>query len=144
MCRAVPLALQCRLLFTICPWQKEYQKHPKYHIFSVISVPVWRTRPKKDSHFPKPTVRELRSNHKKGRFHETPVKIVQNVHRFTSCAFGQVMVHFSSLCSWSTKAKNMTENTVSLLLASLCVKDLEPRWYAPWYNCKRSHALSHK
>ena len=31
---------------------------------------------------------KLRSIHKKGRFHDTPEQLVQNVHRFASCALG--------------------------------------------------------
>ena len=52
------------------------------------SVPVCRSRPTKirisfNQLFPK-----LRIMHKKGRFHDTPVQLVQNVHRFISCAIG--------------------------------------------------------
>ena len=68
---------------------KENQKHPKYGIFSLLPVPVCRSCPTKirisfSQLFPK-----LRIMHKKGLFHDTPVQLVQNVHRFTSCAIGR-------------------------------------------------------
>ena len=62
------------------------------------------------------------------------MQLVQNVHRFASCAIGQVMLHSS--------AKNMVKSTVSLLFVSLCTNDLEPRWAGPWSNSKPRHALS--
>ena len=60
---------------------------------------------------------------KKGRFLDTPVQLVQKMHRFTSCAIGQVMLHSSALCPYSTKAKDMVKSTVSVLFASLCTED---------------------
>ena len=81
ICRGVPSALFCRLFFTICPFQKENPKHPKYCIYSVISVPVWRTRPTKI----RISVRQLYPNllitHKKGRFHDKPVQFLQDLPR---------------------------------------------------------------
>ena len=64
------------------------EKHPKYHIFSAISVPVCRTRPTMIHVSISQLYTKLRSIHKKGRFHDTPVQLVQNVHRFASCALG--------------------------------------------------------
>ena len=91
MHRAVPPTLQCCLFFTIYPWQNENQKHPKYHIFSLLSVPVWRTRPTKTRISLSHMYRKLGSIHKNGRFHDTPVQRVQNVHCFDSCSKGQVL-----------------------------------------------------
>ena len=73
---------------------------------------------------------------KKGRFHETPVQLVQNVHRLDSCPIGQVVLHSSAFCPYSTKAKNMVKSMVSVIFASLCTKDLELRWASPWSNFK--------
>ena len=36
---------------------------------------------------------KLRIMHKKGHFHDPPVQLVQTLHRFASCAIGQVMLH---------------------------------------------------
>ena len=79
---------------------------------------------------------------KKVRFHDAPVQLVQNVHRFASCDLGQVTLRSSALCTYSTKAKNMVKSMVSVLFASLCIKSIETRWAAPRSNCKQSHALS--
>ena len=49
---------------------------------------------------------------------------------------------YSALCPYSTKAKNMVKSTVSLLFASLCSKDFEPRGAAAWSNCEQSQTLS--
>ena len=68
--------------------------------------------------------RKLRVIYKKGRFHGTPVQLVQNVHRITSCTIGQVG-------KYSTKAKNMVKSTVSASFASLYTKEIEKRWAAP-------------
>ena len=68
---------------------------------------------------------------KKGCFHDVPVQLFQNLHRFASCAIGQVILHSSALCPYSTKAKNIAKSTVSELFASLCTKDLKPRGSAP-------------
>ena len=54
--------------------QKEKQKHPKYCIFSLLSVPVCRTRPIKIRISASQLYPKLRIMHKKGRFHDTPVK----------------------------------------------------------------------
>ena len=66
-------ALECHFLFTIHPWQKEKQKYPKYDIFSVLSVPVWRTRPTKICISVSQLYPKLHIIHKKLRFHDTPV-----------------------------------------------------------------------
>ena len=87
-----------------------------------------------------PGRKKLRTMDRKGRFNDTPVPLVQNVHRFASCPIGQVMLHSSALCPYSMKAKDV-KSTVSVLFASLCIKDLELRWAAPWSNCKQCHAL---
>ena len=59
--------------------ERKIKTHPwHYDIFSVLSVRVCRTRPTK-IHMP---VVQL---HKKWRFHDTPVQLVQNVHWFASC-----------------------------------------------------------
>ena len=57
-------------------------------------------------------------------------------------AIGQVMLHFSAIYPYSTKAKNMVKSTVSVLFAFHCTNYLEPRWVAAISNCKQSHALS--
>ena len=54
-----------------------------------------------------------------------------------SRAICQIMSHPSA----HTGQKRKT-CTFSVLFASLCTKDLEPRWPAPWSNSKQSHALS--
>ena len=90
---------------------KRKPKNPKYPIFSVISVPLCTTRPTKMRISVSQLYPKLRSIHKKGRFHDTPVQLVQNVHRFDSCAIGQVMLHSSALCAFSTEAKTMAKNT---------------------------------
>ena len=136
MCRAIPVALQCRLLFTTYPWQKENQKHTKYHIISVIFVPVCRTRLTKIRISISQLYTRLCIIHKKGRFHDTPLELVQNVHRFASCAIGQVMLNSSSLCPYSTKAINMVKTRFRCYLR-LCTEDLEPKWAATWSNCKK-------
>ena len=117
-------------------------KHTKYDIFSVLSVPLCRTRPTKICMCVSQLYPKLRITHKKFCFHATPVQLVQNVHRFASCAIRQVILHSSTFCPWSTKAKDMLKSTVSALFASLCTKDLDPRWGAPWSNCDQSHTLS--
>ena len=97
------------------------QKQTKYDIFSVLSVPMCRTRPTKFRISVSQMSPKLRIMDKKGRFHDTPVQLVLNVYRFTSCRIGQFMLH-SALCPYSTKAKNMVKSTVSVLFASLCKK----------------------
>ena len=128
-------------LFTIYPWQKENQKHPKYEIFSFLSVPVCRTRPAKIRMFVNQLYPKLLIMHKKWRFHDTPVKLVENVHRFSSCAIGQVMLHSSAIWPCSTKAKYMVKSMVSVLSPFLCTKDLQSRWAAKWFNCDQIHTL---
>ena len=71
-----------------------------------------------------------------------PEQLVQNVHRSASCAIGQLLLYYSGLCPYSTKAKNIVKSTVSVLFPSLCTKDLEPRWFAKLSNCEQSLALS--
>ena len=111
--------------------EKKNHKHPKYDIYVLLSVPVCKIRPTKIRMFANQLYPKLRIMHKKRRFHDTPVQLVMNVHRFASCATGQVMLRSSALCPYSTKAKDMVKSTVSLLFASLCTKELEPRWAAP-------------
>ena len=130
MCTAVPPALECRLLFSIYPWQKENKKHPIYDIFSVICVPVCITRPTKIRNSVSQLFLKLSIMDKKGRLNETPVQLVQNVHRFASCARVQVTLHSS------------VKSTVSVLFASVCTKDLELIWAARWSNCDQSETLS--
>ena len=72
--------------------QKEYQKHPKYCIFSLLSLPVCRTRKTKIRISASQLYPKLRNMHKKGRFHDTPVQLVQNVHRFASSAIGRRVI----------------------------------------------------
>ena len=62
---------------------------------------------------------KLRIMDKKGRFHDKPAQLVQNVHRFALSAISPVMLHSSAWCPYSTKAKNMVKSTVSVLLAGL-------------------------
>ena len=142
MWKAVPPALWCRLLFTIYPRQKENQKYIKHDIFSVLCAPVWRSRPTKICMSVSQLYSKLRIMHNKWRFHDTPVQLVQNVHRSASCAIGQLLLYYSGLCPYSTKAKNIVKSTVSVLFPSLCTKDLEPRWFAKLSNCEQSLALS--
>ena len=95
-CRAVPSALLCRLFFTIYPYQKKKQKHPKCDIFSVISVPVCRTRPTKIRISVRELYPKLRIIKKNGRFHDTPLQLVQKKHRFDLYAIDQVMLSCSA------------------------------------------------
>ena len=77
------------------PGRKKNTKHAKCHIFSVISVPVCRTRPTMIRISVSQLDRKLRIM-EEGRFHDTPVELLQNVHRFTSCAILQVMLNCSA------------------------------------------------
>ena len=115
------------------------EKYPKYDILSVLFVHVCRTCPTKiriseSQLYPKYP--------KEWRFRDTSMQFVQNVHRFASCAIGQVKLHSSAWRPCSTKTKNTVKSTISVLFASLCTKDLEPRWAAKWSNCEQSHTLS--
>ena len=75
MCRAIPAAQWYHFLLTKYTWQKEIQKHPKYHIFSVISVHVCRTRPTKVHISVSQLYPKLRSIHNKECFHDTPLQL---------------------------------------------------------------------
>ena len=136
MCKRFLLRYRVAFSWPYLPGRRKTKKHPKYHIFSVISEPVWRTRPTKIRISLCQLYRNLSSIHMYERFRDTTVTLVQKVHRFDSCAIGQVMLHSSALCPYSTKAKTMVKSTVSVLFASLCAKDREPRFDAPWSNTK--------
>ena len=105
-CRAVPSALLCRIMFT-SRCQKENQKHPKKDIFSVLSISVCRTRPTKIRISVSQLYQKLRGMHMKGRFHDTPVQLVKNVHRYASCTIGQVMLQSSA--HWARKLKTWSK-----------------------------------
>ena len=79
--------------------------------------------------------------HKKWVFHDTPLEFVQIVYRFASCAIGR-HVTLLVVMPMQHKSENMVKSTVSVLFASFCTKELEPRWAAKWSNCMQSHALS--
>ena len=92
-----------------------------------------RTRPTKIRISVSKLYRKFRIMNKKGRLYDTPVQLVQNVHRFASCAIDCDVILLGR------KAKNMVKSTVSVLFESLCTKDIQPRWTSP---CKQSQALS--
>ena len=117
----------------------------KNDIYVLLSVPVCKTRPTKICMFANQLYPKLRIMHKKWHFHDTPVQLVQNVHRFSSCAIGHVMLHSSALCTHRTielplvqvlqysnslwihvrKAKHTPKCTVSVLFKALCTLDLK-------------------
>ena len=68
--------------------RKKTKNTKKYHILSLISVPLWRNRPAKIRSSLSQMYEKLRSIQKKGRFHDKPLQLVQNVHRFDSSAIG--------------------------------------------------------
>ena len=78
------------------PGKKENKKHDKSDILSVISVHVCRNRPTKIRICVSQKYPKLRIMDKIGRFHDTPLQLVQNVHRFASCARGQVILNWSA------------------------------------------------
>ena len=139
MCRLVPPPLLCRLLFTIYPWQTEIQKHHEYDIFSVLSVPMCKTRPTK---IRMPVSQLYTKLRRRNDVSIKPVQLVQNVHRFASCAKGQVMLHSSALCKWGTNEKGMVTSIDLVLFASLCTMDLETTCATMRENCDQSHTLS--
>ena len=132
------LSLNCpecaQLNFVYCSVH-EMKKDPKYDILSGISVAVCKTYPTKISISTSQLYPKLSIMDKKGCFLDTLVQLVQNVHRFASCAIGRRYTP-------RPYAHTAEKRTISLLFASICTKDLEPRWAAPWSNCKQSHALS--
>ena len=146
-CTVVPMKhVQCGSACTIVspfvhhiPLPKRNQKHPRYAIFRVLSVPVCRARPTKIRMSESQLYPKLRRIHKKWRLHDTPVQLIQNVHRFDSCAIGQIMLHSTALFPYSRKTRNMVKTKVSAVFASLCTKDLEQRWAATWSNAKESY-----
>ena len=66
-CALTP-ALSCHLFFS---GKKKTQNTAKYDIFSVLSVPVWRSRPTKIRISVSQQHSKLRFKHEKGRFYET-------------------------------------------------------------------------
>ena len=78
--------------------------------FSVYFPYLCRESSNQALHLRKPTSAKLRIMHKKGSFHDTPLQLVHNVRRFSSCAIRR---HGP----YSTKAKNMVINTVSVRLS---------------------------
>ena len=44
----------------------------------------------------------------------------------------QIILHSVALWPYSTKVKNIVKSTVPVLFSSICTKDLEQRWTAPW------------
>ena len=83
------------------PDRKENEKHHIHDVFSVLFVPMCRTRPTKIRMPVSQLYLKLRIMHKKGRFHDTPLQI-KHVHRIASCA---IDIHVK-LHPWRTKAKN--------------------------------------
>ena len=104
------------IVFTVYPWQKEKEKYPIYDIFSVLSLHVCRISPTKICISVSQLYQKLFIMYKKGRFHDTPVELVHNVHRFASCSIGR---HVTLLSPYSTKAKTMMKSMVSGLYVSL-------------------------
>ena len=85
----VPSFSSCTIVLRFVSWQKENQKRLKYGLFSLLYEPVCRIRPTKIRISVSQLYPKLCILHKKGRFLDTPVQHVQNVHRFTSCAIGR-------------------------------------------------------
>ena len=84
------------------PYRKK--KHPKCDFFSLLSVPVCRTRPTKIRISVSKVHSNLRIMDKKGRFYDTPKEIVQNMHRFASGSIGQIMLYSSAHAARKRKA----------------------------------------
>ena len=119
--------------------KKKTQNTVKYDVFSVLSVHVWRTRSTKIRFSVSQQYSMWRIMYKEGRFHDTTVLLVQNVHRFASYPLGQVILHSSA---YTAQKRKTWLKARFLCYLRLCRKDLEPRRAAPWSNCRQSHALS--
>ena len=120
------------VLFTTYPWQKGNEKHLKYDIFSVLSVPLWRNRTNRDSHIRNPTVPKVTHYAQEMAFpwHQC------NLSR--SCS-DSLRALYSKSCYTPRPYANIARKRKIELFASLCTKDLEPRWAASWSNCEQSH-----
>ena len=94
---------------------------------------VCRTRPTKIRISVRQLYRKLRNVQEKGPFLDNSANFPEYA---PFCFMRHVMLHSSSWCPYSTKAKNMVKST-----ASLYTKDLEQTWAAPRSNCWQGHAL---
>ena len=97
-------SVSCTLVSIKHSLRGKKKKNPKCDFFSLLSVPVCRTRPTKIRISVSKVHSNLRIMDKKGRFYDTPKEIVQNMHRFASGSIGQIMLYSSAHAARKRKA----------------------------------------
>ena len=84
-----------------------------------------------DSHIRKQTVPKFTHYAQERAFEDTPVELVQSVHRFALCGYRPSHVVLLGLLPIQHEGAKYGKKACFRCYLRLCTKDLDPRWAAP-------------